>query len=66
MSFLGAKHTVSDQRNGLKGETVELLECLKSWFRPGIFTKEELHAIVEHLKEDGTMECFGRRFERLD
>ncbi len=30
--FSGAKLTVSDQRNGLKSETIELLECLKSWF----------------------------------
>lgn len=29
--FSGAKLTVSDQQNGLKGETFELLECLNSW-----------------------------------
>ncbi len=56
--FSGAKLTVSDQRNGLKSETIELLECLKSWFRLGIFTKEDLHRIVEQLEdEDGAMEA---------
>ena len=44
--FSKAKHTVSEQRNGLKAETIEMLECLKSWFRLGIFTEEDLHAIV--------------------
>ena len=28
--FSGGKHTISDQRNSLKSETIELLECLKS------------------------------------
>ncbi len=50
--FLVAKHTVSDQRHRLKSETIELLECLKSWFRLGIFTKEDLHAIVGQEEED--------------
>ncbi|MCJ1469131.1 Phospholipase C [Pseudocyphellaria aurata] len=44
--FPGAKLTVSDQRNSLEGETIELLECLKSWFRLGLFTEEDLHAVV--------------------
>ena len=44
---LTAKHTISDQRASLKSETIELLECLKSWFRLGIFTEKDLHAIVE-------------------
>ena len=38
--FSGAKHTIADQRASLKSETVELLECLKSWFGAGIFTEE--------------------------
>ena len=41
--FSGAKHTISDQRNRLKADTIERLECLKSWFRLGIFTKADLH-----------------------
>ena len=44
--FSGAKHTVSDQRNSLKADTIEILECLKSWFRTGIYTQQDLHAIV--------------------
>ena len=49
--FSGAKLTVSDQRNVLKGERIELLEYLKSWFRLGIFTEEDLHAVVNDLDE---------------
>lgn len=30
--FSEAKRTISDQRASLKAETIELLECLKSWF----------------------------------
>ena len=32
----------------------ELLECLKSWFRLGIFTEEDLYAIVGTMEEGGT------------
>ena len=49
--FSGAKHTISDSRGSLKSETIEVLECLKSWFRLGIFTKEDLHAIVATMGE---------------
>ena len=42
-----------DHRARLKSETLELLECLKSWFRLGIFTQQDLHDIV------GTMERRG-------
>ena len=55
--FSGAKHTISDQRNSLKSETIELLECLKSWFRLGVFTEQDLHAIVVDLNEDDAMEA---------
>ena len=44
--FSGAKHTISEQRNSLKADTIEILECLKSWFRLGIFTEQDLHAVV--------------------
>ena len=60
--FSGAKLTVSDQRNGLKGETIELLECLKSWFRLGIFTEEDLHAVFNDLDEDGAAEALDYEF----
>ena len=53
--FSGAKRTVSDSRGSLRSETIELLECLKSWFQLGIFTKEDLHAIVG-IMEEGSME----------
>ena len=49
--FSGAKRSISDSRGSLKSETIELLECLKSWFRLGIFTKEDLHAIVTTMEE---------------
>lgn len=49
--FSGAKYTVSDSNYSLKSETIELLECLKSWFRLGVFTKEDLHALFDSMKE---------------
>ena len=55
--FSGTKHTISDQRNSLKSETIELLECLKSWFRLGVFTEQDLHAIVVDLNKDDAMEA---------
>ena len=54
--FSGAKSTISDSRSRLQGQTIEILECLKSWFRLGVFTKEDLHAIVGTM-EDGAMEA---------
>ena len=54
--FSGAKSTISDSRSRLQSETIEILECLKSWFRLGVFTKEDLHAIVGTM-EDGAMEA---------
>ena len=44
--FSGAKHTISDQRTRLKIKSIELLECLKSWFRIGLFTEQELHEMI--------------------
>ncbi len=37
---------MSEQRWSTRAHTVELLECLKSWFRIGIYTQEDLHAII--------------------
>ena len=51
--FSGAKYTISDYRASLKSETIELLECLKSWFRLGIFTQQDLHDIVGTMEEGG-------------
>ena len=53
--FSGAKCTISDQWASLKSKAIELLECLKLYFRLEIFTEEALHAIVNSLKE-GDME----------
>jgi len=49
--FSGAKHTITDQRMSRKSETIELLECLKLWFRINIFTEEDLHAIIAAEQE---------------
>ena len=50
--FSGAKHTISEQRNRLKASTIEELECLKSWFRLGIFTEADLHDAGASSVED--------------
>ena len=44
--FSGAKHTLTEQRMRCNIETIQLLECLKSWFRLGIFTESDLHNII--------------------
>ena len=49
--FSGAKHTITDQRNNLKSETIELLECLKSWFQMGIFVEKDLHTVLTTMEE---------------
>ncbi len=49
--FSGVKHTITDQRISLKSETIELLECLKLWFRINIFTEEDLYAIIAAEQE---------------
>ena len=59
----GGPHSlVSDQRNG-KGETIELLECLKSWFRWGIFTELDLHAVFNDSDEHGAAEALDDESE---
>ena len=50
---------------GLKATTMELLECLKSWFRIGIFTEQDLHAIIDTMNE-GAMEAMKDLEESLD
>ena len=37
-------------------ETIELLECLKSWSRLGIYTEVDLHTIVTALGDDEGLE----------
>ena len=60
--FAGAKRTVSDSRGRLQSETIEISECLESWFRLGVFTKEDLHAIVGTM-EDGAMEALIEAYD---
>ncbi|MCJ1468496.1 hypothetical protein MMC07_007125 [Pseudocyphellaria aurata] len=55
----GAEFTVLDQRDGLKGETIELLDCLKSWLPFGILTEEDLLAVFSNFDEDGATEALN-------
>ena len=57
--FSGAKLRDSDQQNSLKGKTIELLVCLKSWFRLDIFTGRSVHAIVGGLGGGGALEALN-------
>ena len=50
--FSGAKHMITDQKNSLKSETIELLECLKSWFYMSIFVEKDLHTILAITEEN--------------
>ena len=53
-------------RNSLEAETIELLECMKSWFRLGIFTEQDLHVIVSTM-EEGAAEALEFQLDyRLD
>ena len=56
--FLGPNALVSDFRGRIQSETIEILKCLKSWFRLGVFTKEDLHAIFGNM-EDEAMKAFS-------
>ena len=49
--FSGVKHTITDQRHGLKSDTIEILEYLKSWFNIGLYTDGELHTILASCRE---------------
>ena len=49
--FSEVKRTISNSRDSLKSEIIELLKCLKSWFRLNIFTKEDLYAIIATIEE---------------
>lgn len=54
--FSQAKRTISDHKASLKAETIELLECMKSWFRLGIFTQEDLNAIINTMEEGASLD----------
>ena len=49
--FSGAKHTITDPRNSPKSETIELLECLKSWLQKGVFVERDLHTVLMIMEE---------------
>ena len=49
--FSEVKRTISNSRDSLKSEIIELLKCLKLWFRLNIFTKKDLYAIVVIIGE---------------
>ncbi len=44
--FSGTKHTISDECSSLNMTTIEVLECLKFWFRAGLFTNDELSPTI--------------------
>ena len=50
--FSSAKHTILAEIASLKSENIELLECMKLWFRLGIFTEADLHTVVGTLEEE--------------
>ncbi len=52
--FPGAKYTTSDRKAKLKSTTIELLDCLKSWFRLGLFTEEDLHTVIGTIDHTAT------------
>lgn len=54
--FFSVKYTVSNQKNSFETEIIKLLKCMKSWFRLGIFTEQDLHFIVNIMK-DGAVEA---------
>lgn len=50
--FSGTKHTITAERASLNPETTEALECMKSWFSAGLFTKEDLNqALANQISE---------------
>jgi len=44
--FSSTKHIISDERASLKADTVEALECVKHWMQAGIYTDEDLNAVM--------------------
>lgn len=44
--FSGARRTLTDDRGSMKIDTLEAIECLKSWFRCGLFENQDVHDIL--------------------
>ena len=51
--FSATKKTIHQDRWSLKANTIEGLECLKSWFQAGYYTQADLH---EALIQDAAAE----------
>ena len=45
--FLAAKNTIDNKRVRLTASSIEVIECLKSWFRLDLFTQEDLNMTIE-------------------
>jgi len=45
------KHIISDERASSKANTVEALECVKHWMQAGIYTDEDLNAVMAAAME---------------
>ncbi len=54
----------SNALNSLKSETIELLNCLKSWFRLSILMEEDLHATFDTLQDDRAMEVLEEALDQ--
>ena len=48
--YLGAKHTITDERSSLHVDTIEALECLKSRLEAEIFTQGDLFKALDQLQ----------------
>ena len=62
--FSLTKKTISQGRWSLRPNAIEVLECLKSWFRAGSYTQEELHEILMLQEEAERLDL--EKTERLD
>lgn len=45
--FSGAKNTLSDNLASMGMDTIQATQCLKSWFRIGLFTKDNISQVIQ-------------------
>ena len=45
--FSGAKNTLSDNRASMGMDTIQATQCLKSWFRSGLFAKDNISQVIQ-------------------
>ena len=57
--FSQAKYTLDIKRSRLKASILEVTECLKSWFRLGIFTDKNLHPIIATEQQSDQSEAMN-------